>query len=148
MTRKRPRPAPPVCTLNLTGFPIVMAPVILVLLTILMLWPTPHHGIGVDLPFAHHPVAMQRANREDAMIVMILRDGKVYLRSDPAAPGRLPAMIRQYLSAGAERKVYLKVDRYARYGVVLGVLAEIRSAGVEKIAFLALSYPSPQGPSP
>ena len=48
------------------------------------------------------------------------------------------------MSAGAERKVYLKADHHAKYGVVANVLANVRAAGIENIVFLVENYPPPQ----
>ena len=137
MRRNRPRLAPLICTMDFNGFPVVMVPVVFALLMILMVWPVRHHAVSIVLPKAHHTVEMPRANREDAMVITVTRDGKVYLRSDRVEPGLLPAKIREYLSTGAERKVYLKVDAMAKYDVVIRALTEVRSTGVEKICFLA-----------
>jgi len=79
---------------------------------------------------------MPRAYRDDAIVLAIARDGKVYFGADAVRPEQFPALIRDRLTAGAERKIYLKVDRGAKYGVVALVLDEVRSAGVEDIAFL------------
>ena len=38
---------------------------------------TPHYGVSTDLPRVWHPVSMRGANREDALIVSILRDGRI-----------------------------------------------------------------------
>ena len=80
---------------------------------------------------------MPRATRDNAVIVAIARDGKVYLGSDPASPEELPGLIRQRMANGAEWKVYLKVDRRAKYGVVASVLAQVRTAGFGNVAILA-----------
>jgi len=90
-----------------------------------------------DLPEARHSVEMPRANREDALVIAITRDGKVYCGPDRLWLEELPATIRERLNAGAERKAYLKVDRWAKYGLVINVLNAVRSAGVENIGFLA-----------
>jgi biopolymer transport protein TolR len=87
---------------------------------------------------------MLRENREDAMVIMITRDGKVYFDRNSVTPDMLPALIREGLVGGAERKVYLQVDAMAKYGVVIWVLAEIRSAGVEKVAFIVEQRPPPE----
>jgi len=79
---------------------------------------------------------MRGANREDALVIAVQRDGRIWIDQDRVMLEDLPAKIRERLVGGAERKVYLKVDRAAKYGVVISVLDVVRSAGVENIGFL------------
>lgn len=137
MVRKHTKLTPLICTIDLTGFAMVMVTVVFVLLTTLMTLPTTFDcRTGLTLPTAHHLVAMPRANRENAMVITIAADGKVHFDQELVLPEKLPALIRERLTGSAERRVYLIVDRYAKYRVVILVLAEVRSAGVENIAFL------------
>jgi biopolymer transport protein ExbD len=104
--------------------------------TFIFLTVTPHYGVSADLPKVSHPVSMPRANREDALIVSILRDGRIHFGKDRSRPASLAAQIREGVDRGAEKKVYIRADVRLRYRTVLEVLDAIRSAGVEKIAFL------------
>jgi len=79
---------------------------------------------------------MPHANREDAIIVTIARDGQVFFRSDRVRPELLPDRIRESLRRGSEKEVYIRADGMAKYGWVAEVLYRVRSAGVEKIGFL------------
>jgi biopolymer transport protein ExbD len=83
---------------------------------------------------------MPGANREDALIVSILRDGTLYFGKHKTRPGDLPAQIREGVARGAEKKIYIRADERLRYVSVREVLAAVRSAGVEKIAFLVYQY--------
>jgi biopolymer transport protein ExbD len=97
---------------------------------------TPHHRVWADLPKVWHSKSMPGAKREDALTVAILRDGSIYFGKDRSRPGDLPAQIRDQVGRGAEKKVYIRADARVRYQTVLAVLDAVRSAGVEKIAFL------------
>jgi len=120
----------------------------LVALVIFLTLPIPvHGGIMPILSRVSHPVLMSHANREDAMIVTIFRDDKVFYRSDLVRSSELPAKIRQSLNQGTEREVYIRADAEERCGWVAEVLDGIRSAGVEKIGFLVEQGPSPK-PNP
>ncbi len=50
---------------------------------------------------------MPGANREDALIVSILRDGTLYFGKHKTRPGDLPAPIREGVARGAEKKIYI-----------------------------------------
>jgi len=92
---------------------------------------------GADLVGVAHPVPMPAANREDAITVVIQRDGAVWL-GDKRVPSleELRTGIRDAVAHGAERKVYVRADMRARYGGVREVLGTVRSAGVENIGFI------------
>jgi biopolymer transport protein ExbD len=80
---------------------------------------------------------MPRALRDDAMRVMLSRDGTIYFGNAKVASEDLADQIRQHLGRGAERKVFLIVDQRTRFGDLSVVLDEVRHAGIWDIAFLA-----------
>ena len=79
---------------------------------------------------------MPGALRDDATVVAIKRDGKVFLGHDEVLLDNLPAKIRASVSRGGEHKVYINVDRLAKYKNVGEVVVAVRSADVENIGFL------------
>jgi biopolymer transport protein ExbD/biopolymer transport protein TolR len=95
------------------------------------------HCVTVDIPRVAHSIPMPRANREDALLVAVFRDGSVYYGTDKIRSEDLSSKISERLrDRSVERKVYIKADSHARYGTVEGVLDAIHVAGIEKIAFL------------
>jgi biopolymer transport protein ExbD len=75
MLSNRANSLKPICKIDVTAFASVM-----VFLVALMMFvrPSTHHGVGVDLPRVNHPVNMRDANREYAVLVAIMNDGKVF----------------------------------------------------------------------
>lgn len=138
-----------ICNIDVTAFASVM----LVLLWMFMVIHQPH-GIDwhnnwppIDMARVGHPISMRGADREDALVVVVNREGKVFFRADPVRVEWLLGRIRKGVSQGAERKVYIKADARAKYGWVAEVLDSVRSAGIEKIGFLVVQRPAPN-PSP
>jgi len=70
---------------------------------------------------------MQAANREDALLVVVERDGRVWFGSYPINPSVLPTRIREAMSHGAKCKVYIRADARAKYSAVAEVLDRVRS---------------------
>ncbi len=99
--------------------------------------PSMQKGISVELPVTHHAVAMPDADREDALVVSITAEGKVYYGVDAVSPADLAAKIREQWAKNPTSKVYIKADARAVYGNVAGVLAALRAAGVTAPVFLA-----------
>ena len=112
--------------------------VMLILLFIFMTVPQPypHHGMAVDHAAAAHSTLMPGALKEDAMKIMITRDGSVYFRNHRVVAESLPDEIRESVQNGAERKIYLLVDQRAKYGDTEKVLDQIRLAGIREVSFL------------
>ncbi len=112
-----------------------------VLLLVLMMttagWEYPLHGRYVTLPRALSAKPQPSARREDVIKVSVSRDGNVFFRNMQIAADDLPDQIREAISAGAERKVYLEVDSRTRYSDVAAVLDRIRAAKISQICFLA-----------
>jgi biopolymer transport protein ExbD/biopolymer transport protein TolR len=80
---------------------------------------------------------MPGADREDAMVVNVTRDGKVYFSVEQVNPENLSQKIENRLKdQSVERKVYVKADMRARWGTVKQVLDSVRAAGLMRVAFL------------
>ena len=73
----------------------------------------------MDLPRVLHPVAMPSADREDAMKVMITRDGTVYFDSEQIRFGDLPAKIQDRLKDREVERRYISSRISARGGAGL-----------------------------
>jgi biopolymer transport protein ExbD len=70
------------------------------------------------------------------MIAAVTRDSHIYFGAEQVTSAELPTKIREHLSRGSERRVYIKADARARYGTVKEVLKATQSAGVEQVSFL------------
>jgi biopolymer transport protein ExbD len=126
---------PPVADINVTP----MVDVMLVMLIIFMvITPMLSKGVTVDMVRTDNPVQMQNADKEDAIVVAVTRDGKVYL-----SPGvkmmpadQLPGNVKDLLVNRLDKTVYLKADSRARYEKVVEVVDNLRAAGVDQMGML------------
>jgi biopolymer transport protein TolR len=125
-----------ICEINVTGFLSIQV----ALLAMFMALPMPYHDLpkrpSTDLAKVAHSVSMTAADREDAMIVAVMRTGDVYFLGDKIVPDQLDFKIRKALAMGAEKKVYINADARAKYGAVREVLKAVQSSGVERVGFL------------
>jgi biopolymer transport protein TolR len=118
--------------------PMPFLGVFVVLLFLLMIsTPTRHERGSIPLPEAPHATSYPRALRADAIRIAITRDGKVFFGYLQVSPGQLPGIIRTALRQGAERNVYLIVDRKAKYADVKVVIDQFRLGGVTDVVILA-----------
>jgi len=114
-----------------------MVDVMLVLLIIFMvITPMLQHGHAVELAKANNPEQMPDADKEDAILIAVTRDNKVYLNNDQMAPDQLADKVRDRLANKADKRVYVKADARAKYGTVVAVVDNVRSAGVDQLGLL------------
>ena len=116
---------------------IPMADIMLVLLIIFMVvTPMLQKGVSVDLTKVDNPRDMQDADKDDAIIVAVTRDDKIYLGNTLLAKEDITGQIKDKISTRLDKTVYVKSDARAKYGVVVAVVDEIRSAGVDQLGLL------------
>ncbi|MXZ36371.1 MAG: biopolymer transporter ExbD [Acidobacteria bacterium] len=114
-----------------------MVDIMLVLLIIFMvITPMLQKGVSVDMAKATNPREMREADQDDAVVVAVARDGKIYLGSDQLLVDRLGERIQDLLAAKVDKTVYVKSDRRAKYGGVVDVVDTVRSAGVDTLGLL------------
>jgi len=121
------------CEINVTP----MADVMLVLLIIFMVvTPMLQKGVSVELANTANPVDMKEADREDAVLVAVTRDGQFYLGQERVQIDDLASRVNDLLSGRIDKTVFVKSDRRAKYGDVVQVVDNIRAAGVDKVGLL------------
>jgi biopolymer transport protein ExbD len=133
--------APPVVAdINVTP----MVDVMLVLLIIFMvITPMLTKGAQVEKVKAKNAIAMQAADKEDAIIVAVTRNGQIFL-----SPGNkqllaedLPDKVRDLLTNRLDKTVYIKADKRAKYEGVEDAIDNLRSAGVSDLGLLTEEIP-------
>ncbi len=114
-----------------------MVDVMLVLLIIFMvITPMLQKGVSVDLARTNNPVQMPDADKEDALLVAVTRDGKVFFGSDQIDPTQLTNKMKDRLANRTDKRVFIKADARAKYGSVVEVVDNVRSAGVDQLGLL------------
>lgn len=91
---------------------------------------------SADLARAIHAKPLPAALKEDAIIVVVSRDGTLYFRDSRVSPANLPGKIRTAYQHGAERKVYLEADARAKYVDVEAAVDLVRQAGIQDVALI------------
>ena len=117
-----------------------MVDVMLVVLIIFMvITPMLVKGVDVTLPKANNPVPMPDADRDDAIIVVVNHDGKIFLDTGQVLPEALTQKVKDLLAnrkANASKMVFVRADARAKYKAVVDVVDNVRSAGVDQLGLL------------
>src|ERR1035437_7445603 len=128
---------------------IPMADIMLVLLIIFMvITPMLQKGVQVNLAKVENPEEMKNADKDDAVIVAISASGDIYLLKNKIDISKLTEGVRDLISERLDKTVYIKSDGRAKYGDVVKVVDEIRSAGVDNVGLLTDKSERGLRPSP
>jgi len=126
-----------------------MVDVMLVLLIIFMvITPMLQHGTSVNMARATNTRDMQDADKEDAVLLAVTKDGKVYLQSDRIEPDQITTKVKDMIADKLDKTVYVKSDREAKYGVVVMVVDNVRAAGVDSLGLLTEKRELPHAAAP
>jgi biopolymer transport protein TolR len=116
---------------------IPMADIMLVLLIIFMVvTPMLSKGLSVELAKVSNPSDMPDADKDDAIIVGISASGDVYLGSAKSDITQIADQVRDRISNKLDKTVFVKSDGRAKYGDVVKIVDEIRSAGVDNVGLI------------
>jgi biopolymer transport protein ExbD len=123
----------PVSDINVTP----MVDVMLVLLIIFMvITPMLSKGIQVNMVKARNPIAMQAADKSDAIVVAITKEGRSYLNNTQMAPEDLAPKVKDLLTNRLDKTVFIRSDQRAKYEKVVDVVDNLRAAGVDQVGLL------------
>jgi len=131
---------PPVADINVTPMVDVM---LVVLIIFMVITPMLSKTVPLDLVQVRNPVTMADADKEDAVVIAVTRDGQVYLSPGlkKTAAEELAPAVKDLLKDRPSKMVYLKADARANYGRVEDVVDNLRAGGVDQLGLLADQIP-------
>ncbi|MGB8769215.1 MAG: biopolymer transporter ExbD [Candidatus Korobacteraceae bacterium] len=114
-----------------------MVDVMLVLLIIFMvITPMLQKGVSVDMARVDNPMPMPDADKEDALLVAVMRDGQIFFGTDKVSADQLTNKVKDRLANRVDKRIFIKADARAKYGAVVDVVDDVRSAGVDDVGLL------------
>ena len=117
--------------INVTPFVDVM----LVLLIVFMITaPLLTVGVSVDLPKTK---ASQLNSKGDPIIISIKKNGELYIQEREIDTLQLLPRLKAISSGNKNLRIYVRGDKDVPYGLVLDIIAKIKSSGFKKVALVA-----------
>jgi biopolymer transport protein TolR len=108
--------------------------VMLVLLIIFMVTaPMLIQGLDVSLPEA---TAKPLESEKEHLIITINKDNQILINDFQVTIDFLQEKLEKILQGRSDREVYLKADKDISYGMVVRIMSEIKSAGVENLGMI------------
>ncbi len=124
-----------------------MVDVMLVLLIIFMvITPMLTNKVNVTLVNSKNAITMDDASKEDAVVIAVTRDSKVYLGQNQISLDQLGGAVRDRLQDKTNKVVYFRADQRSHYGAVEDAIDAVRTAGVEEVGLLTDQHGPPGAP--
>jgi biopolymer transport protein ExbD len=125
-----------------------MVDVMLVLLIIFMvITPMLQNKVNVDMAKTDNPTAMPDADKEDAIVVAVTRDGRVFMGQDQVAVADLGKKVADALENKTNKEIFVRADARAKYGTVTDAIDSVRTAGVDEVGLLTEQRPNRTNPA-
>ena len=83
-----------------------------------------------------NPTPMPDADKEDAIVVAITRDGGVFLGQNKVATSELGSLVRDKLADTPGKEIFVRADARAQFRAVEDAIDAVRTAGVDEVGFL------------
>ena len=116
--------------INVTPFVDVM----LVLLIVFMVTaPLLTVGVPVELPRTE---AKQLESETDPLSITILEDGTIFVQETQIARDQLIEQMRAISREGYDRRVFIRADATADYGIVADVMARLSASGFSNLGLV------------
>jgi biopolymer transport protein TolR len=114
-----------------------MVDVMLVLLIIFMvITPMLQNKVQITMAQVENAIAMPDADKDDAIVVAVTRDGGIFLGQNRVDPSQLGTLVRDKLADKTDKTIFIRADARAQYRTVEDAIDDVRTAGVEEVGLL------------
>jgi biopolymer transport protein TolR len=114
-----------------------MVDVMLVLLIIFMvITPMLQNKVQIDMAKVENATSMPDADKDDAIVVAVTRDGSVFLGQNKVDPSQLGSLVQDKLADKTDKTIFVRADARAQFRAVEDAIDDVRTAGVEEIGLL------------
>jgi biopolymer transport protein TolR len=110
--------------------------VMLVLLIIFMVTaPMLQEGVSVELPAAKgEPI--EKAQQRDEVIISVSGAGSIYVNDKAVTEDQLATVVLDATKDKPNRDVFLRADKTVPYGVVVRIMASLKTAGIANLGMI------------
>jgi len=114
-----------------------MVDVMLVLLIIFMvITPMLQNKVNIEMAEVQNPMNLPDADKDDAIVVAVTRDGAVFLGQNRVDPSELGSLVRDKLADKTDKTIFVRADYRAQFKAVEDAIDDVRTAGVETVDLL------------
>jgi biopolymer transport protein ExbD/biopolymer transport protein TolR len=106
------------------------------LIIFMVITPMLQNKVSVDMAKVDNPTPMVDADKEDAIVVAVTRDGGVFLGQNKTSVGELGVQVSEKLADQPGKTIYIRADARAQFRAVEDAIDAVRTAGVDDVGLL------------
>src|SRR5215469_6420752 len=130
--------------INVTPMVEVMVGLLIIFMVVT---PMLQKDVSVDLAKVNNPEKMSDADKEDAVVVAVTRQGDIFLGRDIVKdPTQLTNLVKDKIAKLVDKRVYVRADARAKYKAVVEVVDNVRAAGVDDLGLITDQKRQPGAP--
>jgi biopolymer transport protein TolR len=115
---------------------VPLVDVMLVLLIISMVTtPFLEQGVNVELPVAGGQ-SLQKSQNDDPVILYVSKDRNLRIGDKPVTRKDLLEKLEILFSKKTDKELFVRADKEVPYGVVAEIMAQVQSAGIERVGLV------------
>ena len=123
-----------------------MVDVMLVLLIIFMvITPMLQNKVQIDMAKVDNATSMPDADKDDAIVVAVTRDGGVFMGQNKTSVSELGNQVSAALANKPGKTIFIRADARAQYRAVEDAIDAVRTAGVDDVGLLTQKRESGPG---
>jgi biopolymer transport protein ExbD/biopolymer transport protein TolR len=123
-----------------------MVDVMLVLLIIFMvITPMLQNKVQIDMAKVDNATSMPDADKDDAIVVAVTRDGGVFLGQNKTSVSELGSQVSAAIADKPGKTIFIRADARAQYRAVEDAIDAVRTAGVDDVGLLTQKREAGQG---
>ena len=123
-----------------------MVDVMLVLLIIFMvITPMLQNKVQIDMAKVDNATSMPDADKDDAIVVAVTRDGGVFMGQNKTSVSELGNQVSAALANKPGKTIFIRADARAQYRAVEDAIDAVRTAGVDDVGLLTQKREAGQG---
>jgi len=123
-----------------------MVDVMLVLLIIFMvITPMLQNKVQIDMAKVDNATSMPDADKDDAIVVAVTRDGGVFMGQNKTSVSELDNQVSAALANKPGKTIFIRADARAQYRAVEDAIDAVRTAGVDDVGLLTQKREAGQG---
>jgi biopolymer transport protein TolR len=102
----------------------------------MVITPMLQKGASVDMATVNNPQDLPDADKDDAVLLAVTRDGSIYLGNNRISFDQVTSTVKDRVQNRIDKTVFIRSDARAKYGDVVRLVDEVRSAGVDNVGLL------------
>jgi biopolymer transport protein ExbD/biopolymer transport protein TolR len=111
----------------------------------MVITPMLQNKVQIDMAKVDNATSMPDADKDDAIVVAVTRDGGVFMGQNKTSVSELGNQVSAALANKPGKTIFIRADARAQYRAVEDAIDAVRTAGVDDVGLLTQKREAGQG---